>query len=437
VSAPLNINVFAKPEVVARPPLTPPPFKKDDIIAAIDKKLFQRSALKSFYYLAWDLAMIAAMGVAATRIRDAPDAMQLLLWPLYWYAQGCVMTGVWVLAHECGHQSFSPSKYLNDSVGWVLHSALLVPYHSWRISHKNHHSNTCSVEDDEVFAASTRSSIRDEMMQETPFGIASQIVIMLLFGWCVHADALPCPGAACLTNRTLSLLLPRRPAYLTVNAAGPAKYEGKVNDHFSPNSALYYEESATSAQRASRRWEIIVSDIGFFGAIGLIAAAIYTFGFQMVAAYYLLPYVIVNLNLVLITYLQHTDEYVPHFHNAPGAEFPWLRGALATVDRSYGWLLDIVFHHITDTHVVHHLFHEMPFYNAIEATVQVRKFLGPYYLVDHTPTPVALWKAWKNCRFVEDEGEVVFFKNASEFNAGKKASKVEGSSSPKKLRKRD
>jgi omega-6 fatty acid desaturase (delta-12 desaturase) len=210
-----------------------------------------------------------------------------------------------------------------------------------------------------------------------------------------------------------------------------------VNNHFSPDSALYYEESATKTQRASRRWEIIVSDIGFFGAIGLIAAAIYSYGFQMVAAYYLLPYVIVNLNLVLITYLQHTDEYVPHFHKAPGAEFPWLRGALATVDRSYGWLLDIVFHHITDTHVVHHLFHEMPFYNAIEATIQVREFLGPYYLVDHTPTPVALWKAWKNCRFVEDDGEVVFFKNASEFNAGKKAGKAEDSSSPKKLRKRD
>jgi omega-6 fatty acid desaturase (delta-12 desaturase) len=183
VSAALNINIFSAPEKIARPPQSPPSFKKDDIIAVIDKRLFQRSAIKSFYYLAWDLALIALIGAAATYIHYAPALAQCILWPLFWYTQGCVMTGVWVLAHECGHQSFSPSKALNDSVGWVLHSALLVPYHSWRISHKNHHSNTCSTEDDEVFTASTRSSYLPETMEEAPLGLAVQIVIMLLFGW--------------------------------------------------------------------------------------------------------------------------------------------------------------------------------------------------------------------------------------------------------------
>ena len=31
---------------------------------------------------------------------------------------------------QCGHQAFSDSKTINDSVGWVLHSALLVPVSS-------------------------------------------------------------------------------------------------------------------------------------------------------------------------------------------------------------------------------------------------------------------------------------------------------------------
>jgi omega-6 fatty acid desaturase / acyl-lipid omega-6 desaturase (Delta-12 desaturase) len=195
-----------------------------------------------------------------------------------------------------------------------------------------------------------------------------------------------------------------RPAYLIANVAGPKKYQSKPNSHFSTISALFAGEGSTPPQRAARRWEIIVSDIGFFGALAAVVWACVQFGVQAVATYYFIPYLVVNMNLVLITYLQHTDEYVPHYRPTNGVEFPWLRGALATVDRSYGWLLDIVFHHISDTHVVHHLFHEMPFYNAIEATIQVRKFLGDYYLVDHTPTPVALWKAWKTCRFVEDEG---------------------------------
>lgn len=45
--------------------------------------------------------------------------------------QGAVCTGLWVIAHECGHQAFSKWQLLNDSVGIVLHSCLLVPYFSW------------------------------------------------------------------------------------------------------------------------------------------------------------------------------------------------------------------------------------------------------------------------------------------------------------------
>lgn len=39
--------------------------------------------------------------------------------------------GVWVIAHECGHQAFSSSQLVNDTVGFILHTCLLVPYFSW------------------------------------------------------------------------------------------------------------------------------------------------------------------------------------------------------------------------------------------------------------------------------------------------------------------
>ena len=45
--------------------------------------------------------------------------------------QGAVCTGLWVIAHECGHQAFSKYQTVNDAVGIVLHSSLLVPYFSW------------------------------------------------------------------------------------------------------------------------------------------------------------------------------------------------------------------------------------------------------------------------------------------------------------------
>ena len=82
--------------------------------------------------------------------------LRFVLWSVYGIAQGLVFTGLWVIAHECGHQAFSPSKYVNNTVGWILHSALLVPYHSWRISHARHHAGTGHMTRDEVFVPSTR-----------------------------------------------------------------------------------------------------------------------------------------------------------------------------------------------------------------------------------------------------------------------------------------
>lgn len=45
--------------------------------------------------------------------------------------QGGIMTGLWVVAHECGHRAFSDSDLICDVVGLILHSALLVPYHRY------------------------------------------------------------------------------------------------------------------------------------------------------------------------------------------------------------------------------------------------------------------------------------------------------------------
>jgi len=51
--------------------------------------------------------------------------------PLGGGAQGAVCTGIWVIAHECGHGAFSEYPAVNDGVGLVFHSLLLVPYYSW------------------------------------------------------------------------------------------------------------------------------------------------------------------------------------------------------------------------------------------------------------------------------------------------------------------
>lgn len=356
-------------------PLEPPPFTLKTIRDAIPEHCFKRNLWTSLSHLFSDLAIIAILAYLATWISNPalPTWSHYILWPAYWYAQGSVMTGVWVLAHECGHQSFSESELANNIVGTICHSLLLVPYHSWRITHGRHHNNTGSCENDEVFAPSTRSDWGAEMLRETPIAHVWGIVIMLTVGW--------------------------MPGYLVFNATGPKKYRGKNANHFSPTAAFFEEKDYAL---------IVQSDIAFFICVGLLAWCCYTYGFQAVAFYYLIPYTITNYHLVLITYLQHTDVFMPHFRKA---EWTWLRGALCTVDRSFGPLLDHTFHHITDTHVCHHLFSKMPFYHAQEATEVIRKVLGPYYLKDETPIARALWRSYNCCQMIEDEGNIVFYKN--------------------------
>ena len=356
-------------------PLEPPTFTLKTIRDAIPEHCFQRNLFTSLTHLFTDLLIIAALGYAATFISHAavPEWARYLLWPAYWFCQGTVMTGVWVLAHECGHQSFSESEFANNVVGTICHSLLLVPYHSWRITHGKHHNNTGSCENDEVFAPASRSDWGKEMLRETPIANIWGIFVMLTVGW--------------------------MPGYLFFNATGPAKYRGKNANHFSP-TAVFFD--------AKDYYLIVQTVTAFVLAVAGLVKAILTFGFLKVGAFYLIPYMITNLYLVLITYLQHTDVYMPHFR---AKEWNWLRGALCTVDRSFSKIIDHHIHHITDTHVCHHLFSKMPFYHAQEATEHIKRVLGPYYMKDDTPIVHALYRSYSSCQFVEDEGDIVFYKN--------------------------
>jgi len=359
------------------PPREAPKFSVADIRAAIPAHCFERSMVRSFGHVAMDLVVVGVLGWIGLQLYGMalPLPVAAVVWPLFWFAQGAAMTGLWVLAHECGHQAFSASKRVNNAVGLVLHSALLVPYHSWRISHGNHHKNTCSMENDEVFVPPVSSADakddHDSAVKDAPIMHLIGIFNMLLFGW---------------------------PLYLVLNIAGPAKHANQPNSHFNPHSVLF---------KATQVKDVIVSDAGLLVVVGALAAAGVHFGWTAVLFHYFMPYLVVNAFLVAITYLQHTAVYIPHYREE---EFTWLRGALSTVDRSFGPVLNYVLHHITDTHVAHHLFHTMPFYHAQEATEAIKKVLGPYYLVDETPIFSSLMHSWQHCRFVEDKGAYLMFK---------------------------
>ena len=308
-----------------------------------------------------------------------------------------------------------------------------MPYHAWAISHGHHHSYTCSLEDDEVFVPSTAKDYAlVESIADTPLAHLWGIFVMLTFGWCVRAarmlpDVSKGQGCCCWFGPLAILIRSHatrlvwchhiivpihhpavcRPGYLVANFSGPAKYRGQANSHYNPASKLFSDKQANL---------IVKGDIGLLVAVAALAYSVATFGARNVAFYYGVPYLIVNGWLVCITFLQHTDTFVPHFR---GEAFTWLRGALATVDRSYGWFLDDSFHHIADSHVAHHLFSTMPWYNAVKATPYIKKVTGDYFLQDATGVGSALWRAWSQCKYVDDEGGVLFYRSPAEHNARK------------------
>ena len=117
------------------PGWTAPDFSIKQLRDAVPPHCFERSLVKSFSFLLWDLSWISILSMSATYIDSLQVEFRYVFWPLYWYFQGALMTGVWIIAHECGHRAFSEYAWVDNTVGWVLHSALLVPFYSWKITH--------------------------------------------------------------------------------------------------------------------------------------------------------------------------------------------------------------------------------------------------------------------------------------------------------------
>jgi omega-6 fatty acid desaturase (delta-12 desaturase) len=292
-----------------------------------------------------------------------------------------------------GHQSFSAHKFLNNTTGLVLHSLVLVPFHPWRITHAMHHAHTGHMDRDEVFVPRTRSekgipakgdaSIKkvkkdgielDELLEDVPAYRLFWLVMQQLVGW---------------------------PLYLFTNVTSNSHYPAGTN-HFLPSSALFKPHQAK---------DVIISDVALGVVIAGLTYACKQFnGWETFFKFYFVPYLFVNHWLVAITYLQHTDPRLPHYR---GAEWNFQRGAYATVDRKFfGWVGPYVLHGITETHVAHHLVSKIPHYNAWKATDALKAYTGAHHLSSDENFLVSLWKSYRNCRYVDDEGSVVMMRDS-------------------------
>lgn len=390
---------------------TPPDYTIKDIRDAIPKHCFERSAITGWAYILRDMACLATTFyvwynfVTPEHIPLMP--VRAVLWGVYTFLQGLFGTGLWVIAHECGHQAFSESRLINDTTGWLLHSALLVPYFSWQYSHSKHHKATGNMERDMVFVPKTREQYASrvgkmihelsELTAETPIFSLGMLIAQQLFGWPNYI----------LTNVTGHNFHERQR-----EGRGKGKHNGLGGgvNHFDPRSPIFDNKEAKF---------IVVSDIGIALTVGALYFLSSKFGLTNMLVWYFIPYLWVNHWLVAITFLQHTDPTLPHYHSE---EWNFVRGAAATIDREFGFIGRQLFHGIIETHVLHHYVSTIPFYKADEASEAIKPVMGKHYRADVEGGSWgfirAMYRSARMCQWVEPtegaEGaakNILFFRN--------------------------
>ena len=340
-----------------------------EVKAVIPAHCFERSFARSALYAMMSLLLTIGGGIAGWML--LPLSWQAIpLWLVYGYVMGTIATGVWVVAHECGHRAFSTGTRAQDVVGFVLHTALLVPYFSWQRSHAIHHGKTNHLIEGETHVPKRN---------DHPRGVRA-LAARRRIGVRTH-------GAFTIASR----LTVGWPAYLVAGLTGGA--ERGVTNHFWPRRPF-------SGALFPDRWKRKVhwSSIGVVIMILALGSAAYLTGeYVRLAAVYLLPYLFVNGWLVTYTWLQHTNEDVPHYADG---DWSFVRGAFCSVDRPYGPIANFLHHGIGTTHVAHHLDAKIPHYHAAEATKAIATAFPALYRFDSTPIRKAMWRIAKNCHVV-------------------------------------
>ena len=345
------------------------------VLAKIPKEYFEKDTAKSLMYAGISTAITLAVGVAAWA--TLPFTVYYLpAWIAYAYVAGTAATGCWVAAHECGHGAFSDNRTIQDTVGYILHSLLLVPYFSWQRSHAVHHSRTNHVSEGETHVPAQMGSEEANLtfglrktVGKTLFS-ALNLIGVFVFGW---------------------------PLYLLMGASG-GPVRGKTN-HFVPKMGASGKHALFPGKWENKVW---YSDIGVALTVGAMAYWAMQTSFATVFGLYLAPYLFTNFWLVLYTWLQHTDVDVQHL---AADEWSYIKGAFLTIDRPYGPVFDFLHHRIGSTHVAHHVECAIPHYKAVEATEALKTKYPEYYLYDPTPIWAAMMRVASKCVAVEKRGE--------------------------------
>lgn len=262
-----------------------PDFTINQIRNAIPSHCFQPSITRSMCYVARDYFYAIGLIYIASHIHLVSNIyLRTFFWTAYTILQGMVFTGIWILAHECGHGAFSKSKRLNNTMGLLMHSFVLVPYYSWRITHSRHHHATGNMEHDTAFVPQRRDMWiknnfgKDADPTSVDFMHLSEDAPMVTLWNCIIYQVLGWPG------------------YLVTNLSGQEYGPGfprRSHFYFGEDSALFKKEQMPL---------IVLSDLGIACMLMLIVWGSLQFGWAQMVIYYWVPFLWVNHWIGILLY---------------------------------------------------------------------------------------------------------------------------------------
>ena len=299
-----------------------------DIKRKLPKHCFDPKVSTSMYYAIKDAILVALTFAAVLYLHQvSPPWMYWPITVIYWGFQGTLFTAIFVIGHDCGHDSFSHHKLLNNIIGQIWHGFLLCPFYMWKLTHRTHHKNNCNMQKDEVFYPVKKSEGGGKVLPGFGFG----------FGWF---------------------------GYLIKG------YNPRPVNHFN----VFHKAFAGHVLNCV--FSIIVCSAWSWCLYQYAS----TYGALAWFNYYFVPLFIFASYCVIITFLHHSEINIPWY---PNDQWDFVRGQLSTIDRDYGMVHHVI--HSIGTHQMHHMFTKIPHYHLEEATFHFRKNFPELVRICHEP----------------------------------------------------
>jgi omega-3 fatty acid desaturase (delta-15 desaturase) len=323
-------------------------FSHEALRRALPKEVFVKSLRRSLQWMVFDMAVMF-LGLWATKqvyFWDASDSwgnsgLRLGALLLLTVATGFYQWCVFVVGHDCGHQSFSTFRNVNFLCGLITHGSILVPFSPWQRSHRFHHMYHNHLEKDYSYPwlhePSKDPPVFHLIMIDT---IPMKLYRAFVFPFFAYAYYLAAP----------EFLFGLR--------------AGVDGNHFVPFESV----SGRLWKDASRRdkVECLVSNASIGMWLFFFIHVFYDGSPLLFARLFLPTWSVFIFCLFAVTFLQHHDEDTKVYDDST---WSYATAAFETVDRDYGAFVNLLHHHISDCHVVHHLFFtKIPHYNLRKAT---------------------------------------------------------------------